>query len=137
MTPKKSKKYFKKSKFIDIKRRFKIGDKVRLKLKKKVFDKGDIVYYSKEAYMITDIKKDLNVNKYQLSNDKYYQGKDLMKVENIVYYDPDTNNDEEEERFEENRKIVLQNKKLKRVGVDKKNIIDDKRLPKPNTKWID
>lgn len=118
-----------------IPRKFKIGDKVRIKLRKKIFDKGDIFYYSKETYLIVDIKINMNIKKYLLSNDKYYQGKDLMKVENIIYYNPENDN-EEEKQFNENRELILKNKKLKRIDVDENNILNSRRTPKPSLRFV-
>jgi hypothetical protein len=37
---------------IIVPRKFKVNDKVRLRLKKKVFDKSDVRYYSKEIYIV-------------------------------------------------------------------------------------
>ena len=60
-------------------RTFKVNDKVRLRLKKKVFDKGDTLYYSQEIYIIVEISKDnTGTKKYLLSNNKSYEGKNLI-----------------------------------------------------------
>lgn len=119
-----------------IPRVFKVGDKVRLKLKKKIFDKGDILYYSKDIYIIKEITTELNVKKYLLSNDKYYQGKDLMKINDIKIYEPDELDEREEEEFKQTKKAIDQDKKLNRVGIDKENITNEKRIPKPNVKYL-
>ena len=71
-------------------RRFKINDKVRLRLKKKIFDKSDVLYFSKEIYIIDDIEKDIyGTTQYKLSNGKYYTGKNLIKINDIIYYEPE------------------------------------------------
>jgi hypothetical protein len=40
-----------------VKHSFNIGDQVRLKIQKKIFDKGDVLKYSKDIYLISDIDK--------------------------------------------------------------------------------
>ena len=75
---------------IIVPRRFKINDKVRLRLKKKIFDKSDVLYFSKEIYIIDDIEKDIyGTTQYKLSNGKYYTGKNLIKINDIIYYEPE------------------------------------------------
>ena len=70
-------------------RTFKVNDKVRLRLKKKIFDKGDVLYYSREVYIIVEISKDnTGTMKYLLSNNKSYTGKNLIKVDDIIYMNP-------------------------------------------------
>lgn len=110
---------------------FKINDKVRLRLKKKIFDKGDSVYYSKEVYIIQDIKKDIyGTIKYLLSDGKLYTGKNLIKINDIIYYKPDEINNEEEKEFKETKKAIDLNKKLNKVGIDTNNIQMEKRIIK-------
>ena len=61
---------------IIVPRKFNINDKVRIKFKKKAFDKGDILYYSKEAYNIDDITRDnYDRLKYHLNNEKFTEQK--------------------------------------------------------------
>jgi len=116
---------------IIVPRRFNINDKVRLKLKKKIFDKGDSIYYSKEVYIIQDLEKDsFGMIKYLLSNGKYYTGKNLIKVNDIIHYKPPEINLEEEKEFLENRKAVSLNKKLNKVGISQNNIHEGKRIIK-------
>ncbi len=68
---------------------FKVGDKVRLKIKKQVFDKGDVITHSKEVYIIDRIVG----NKYQLKDSNQsiiklkYKDYELSKVEDIQYND--------------------------------------------------
>jgi hypothetical protein len=116
---------------IIVPRTFKINDKVRLRLKKKIFDKGDSVYYSKEVYIIQDINKDIyGTTKYLLSNGKLYTGKNLIKVNDIIYYKPDEINNEEEREFNETKKAIDLNKKLNKVGISQSNIQEGKRIIK-------
>lgn len=108
---------------IIVPRIFKIYDHVRLRLKKKVFDKSDVRYYSKEVYIINEIKKDMyGVNEYKLSNDKWYTGKNLIKVSDIIYYEPENLNSEEEKEFVETKKAIDLDKKLKQVGISQANL---------------
>ena len=116
---------------IIVPRRFKINDKVRLRLKKKVFDKSDVLYYSKDIYIIDDIEKDIYcTTQYLLSNDKYYTGKNLIKVNDIIYYKPDDIDSEEEKEFIETKKIINLDKNLKKVGINQDNIQEGKREKK-------
>ena len=116
---------------IIVPRRFNINDKVRIKFKKKAFDKGDILYYSKEEYNIDDITRDnYNRLKYHLNNDKIYRAKDLAKVSDIILYNPEDVDNDEEVIFHENKKASDLNKQLKKVGIDENNIVVGPRLRK-------
>jgi hypothetical protein len=109
-------------------RKFKINDKVRLKLKKKVFDKGDVLFYSKEAYNIDSITRDnLGRLKYHLNNDKIYSAKDLSKVSDIILYNPEEVDNNDEIKFHENKKEIDLNKKLFKLGISNNNLINEKR----------
>ena len=127
--------FFKKGKnkqdIIIVPRIFKVNDKVRLRLKKKVFDKSDVLYFSKEVYIIDDIEKDeYGTTQYLLSNGKTYTGKNLIKVNDIIYYEPDDVNSEEEKEFYETKKAVDLDKSLKKVGINLDNIVEGKREKK-------
>jgi len=116
---------------IIVPRRFNINDKVRIKFKKKAFDKGDILYYSKESYNIDDITRDnYNRLKYHLNNDKIYRAKDLTKVSDIILYNPDDIDNNEEIEFQENKKVIDLNKQLKKVGISEDNIVNEPRIRK-------
>lgn len=100
---------------------YKIGDKVRLVIKKKVFSKGDEIKYSKDVYIIKEIKG----KKYLLSNDKYYKEYEIKKINEIEYNEepaiiPETKTQE--------KKIKNQ---LKRDDIDVNKIITSKRERKP------
>ena len=117
---------------IIVPRKFNINDKVRIKLKKKAFDKGDILYYSHDVYNINDITRDnYNRLKYHLSNDKIYRAKDLTKVSDIILYNPEDINDNEKNEFIENKKSIDLNKKLKKIDINQNNIIEEPRFRKP------
>jgi len=116
---------------IIVPRRFKVNDKVRLRLKKKIFDKSDVLYFSKEIYIIDDIEKDIyGTTQYKLSNGKYYTGKNLIKINDIIYYEPAGIDLEEEKEFIESKKAVDLDKSLKKVGVSLDNIQEGKREKK-------
>jgi len=112
--------------------KFKVGDKVRLKLKRTIFNKGDNLMYSKEVYTI---KEKIATGKYLLDNGKIYTSKNLKKVSDIVEYIPKNEIDEQEEiahkELQKNKKI---DKELKLVGIDKENIIEGKRIKKKKEK---
>ena len=116
---------------IIVPRKFKVNDKVRLRLKKKVFDKSDVLYFSKEVYIVDDIEKDIyGTTQYLLSDGKYYTGKNLIKVNDIIYYEPDDINSEEEKEFIETKKIINLDKNFKKAGVSLENIKEGKREKK-------
>ena len=96
-------------------RTFKVNDKVRLRLKKKIFDKGDVLYYSREVYIIVEISKDnTGTMKYLLSNNKSYTGKNLIKVNDIILYEPEEINNQEEQEFKETKKAIDLDKSFKK-----------------------
>jgi len=113
---------------IMVPRRFNINDKVRIKFKKKAFDKGDILYYSKESYNIDEITRDnYGRLKYHLNNDKIYRAKDIAKVSDIILFHPEDVDNNEEKEFVENKKVVNLNKQLKKVGINQANIVVEPR----------
>jgi hypothetical protein len=103
---------------IIVPRDFKVCDKVRLKLKKKVFAKGDSLSYSKEIYDIEEIDN----GRYLLDDGKYYSANKLKKVSDIFEYNRNVDNNEEEIHNENQRKRKI-NRKLKQVGIDNRNIV--------------
>jgi hypothetical protein len=116
---------------IIVPRKFKVNDKVRLRLKKKVFDKSDVRYYSKEIYIVEAVEKDIyGTNEYLLSNGKKYTGKNLIKINDIIYYIPEEVNEEEEKEFIETKKAVDLDKNLKKVGISQDNLQVGKREKK-------
>lgn len=112
-----------KQEVVSLKPSYKIGDKVRLVIKKKVFSKGDEIKYSKDVYLIKEIKG----KRYLLSDDKFYKEYEIKKIDDIQYKD-------------ENEPIVIpetktQEKKLrnqmKRDDIDLSRIVTTKRERKP------
>jgi len=118
--------FFKKAKnkqdVIIVPRDFKVGDKVRLKIKKKVFDKGDSLSYSKEVYDIEEIDNVHSTTHYLLDNGIYYSGNKLKKVSDIFEYNRNED-DGEEQIHNENQKKRKINRKLKQMGISGQNII--------------
>ena len=64
---------------------------------------------------------------YKLTNGKYYTGKNLIKINDIIYYEPEDIDSEEEKEFIESKKAVNLDKSLKKVGVSLDNIQEGKR----------
>lgn len=98
---------------IKIEPSFNVGDKVRLRLEKKVFDKGDLLTYSKNVYIIKEIKR----NKYLLSDDKIYKADQIRKVEEVEFRERPV---VEPETKTEQKTLKT---KLKREGIELNNII--------------
>ena len=103
---------------IIVPRNFNVGDQVRIKLKKRIFDKGDELTYSKEVYTILKIEN----NKYYTENDKYYSANKLKKVSDIMVYDRNVENDDEIEHIDNQRTRKI-TRKLKQVGIEQSNIV--------------
>jgi hypothetical protein len=108
--------------------KFKVFDKVRIKLKRTIFNKGDSLMYSTDVYTIKD---KIGTGKYRLDNDKIYTAKNLKKVSDIIEYNPDKNdNNEQEIEHKELQNVKKLNKTLKQVGIDKDNVLESKRIKK-------
>ena len=101
---------------------YKVGDMVRIVKVKELFGKADEIIHSKEIYKVMKVNK----NNITLDNGYSYKPYELIKANDIIYLD--YNNDKKEELenqiFQKEQKIK---RELKKVGVDKKNIIDVKR----------
>lgn len=104
--------------------KFKIGDNVRIKIKKKVFDKGDLQIFSNDVYKI--VKKD--GRKFLLSDGKYYSSRTLKLANQVVKYIPTKK--EEKEEFIKNKKEKDIIKELKKEGLTKLDILEGKREKK-------
>jgi hypothetical protein len=102
---------------------YQIGDMVRIVIKKKVFDKGDVITYSPEVYRIVDI----NGNRFKLNDiDQLYKAYEIRKVADIVYK-PDSKEDKEQKEKVDD---LIKSTKIKKIDVDASNIIDQKRTRK-------
>ena len=65
-----------------------------------------------------------------MNNEKIYRAKDLAKVSDIILYHSEDINNNEELIFNENKKVIDLNKKLKKVGINEDNIVVAPRLRK-------
>ena len=61
---------------------YNVGDKVRVLLHKKIFDKSDKLIHSKEIYIITEVLP----HTYKLNNDKFYKQYELVKTSDNVSF---------------------------------------------------
>jgi hypothetical protein len=100
---------------------FKVGDVVRIVVRKKTFQKGDMIQYSPQVYRIVEVKG----NRFKLGGDseKLYKDYELKKVSDIVYR-PDS-----EQLKQQNEQIaeLIKSTKVQKPEVDTKNIIEGKR----------
>lgn len=110
---------------------FKVGDRVRIKLAKKIFDKGDLIKYSKEIFLI----KSIDGNKITLDGgERIYKPFELVKVENVITL-------EKEEPIKEVvvKNTTQYNKAMKEIKDYLKapatETLPEKRIRKPNTKY--
>jgi hypothetical protein len=114
--------YFNEQKIIKLPNNYKLGDQVRLKIKKKIFDKGDITTHSKEVFLIEEIKR----NKYKLNNNEWYKEYEITPA-NAIEFIPDEEFPEVEKEIHQIIKPVPRKKK----DVDEALIINDsKRIKK-------
>ena len=63
---------------------FKVGDKVRLKMFKTIFSKGDEIKYSKDYYLTNKREE----RKYLVGKRKKYSANKIRKVNDIIEYKP-------------------------------------------------
>ena len=90
----------------------------------------------KTIYIIVEISKDnTGTKKYLLSNNKSYTGKNLIKVNDIILYEPEEINNQEEQEFKETKKAIDLDESLKKVGMIDSNIVEGKRNRKRILKW--
>lgn len=98
----------------------KVGDMVRIVIKKKTFQKGDTITYSPDIYRITEIKG----NKYKLNDEeKLYKEYEIKKVSSIVYKPESKQEKEQNEQIED----LIKTTKIKKLDVDVSNVIEGKR----------
>ena len=109
---------------------FKIGDLVRIKTKSNIFDKMK-TKYSENLYMISSINKN-TVDLEDAFKNAYKNIKktDIKKITDNQNYIPTVNKYVVEQEYKIDRK-------LKKVDVQKENIIEEKRIRKRNTKYDD
>jgi len=116
---------------------FKVGDKVRILIKKEVFDKGDRLRFSKQIYTVVGIDR----QKYEVKNDdtdqiskykfKFYELLKVPKVQKISYESKDEIEHEENKR---NKKIKREHRK---EGIEPEvNIVRTLRSRKPQNQLV-
>jgi hypothetical protein len=112
------------SKIIIVHSNFKEGDKVRYKEDKKVFDKGDMLSYSKDVFEIVERKGIFNTLKNIKTgkvSSKKYRDEDLIKasetsVQTTAQTRKQTKDASEESTHKENKRLEKELKKLKGNG---------------------
>lgn len=105
-------------------RDFDVGDSVRIKIKKHVFDKGDIETYSREVYKIEKFED----GKYVLDDGNSYPARKLIKVDDDIEFDDiEPEKEEEEKVYLQEKKERNITKKLKQVGISQDNVLEGKR----------
>jgi hypothetical protein len=104
-------------------KKFKIGDNVRVKIKKNLFAKGYEITYSKEIYSITDITNEIAT----LNTGKKENLDNLV----LVFENENYENTEKDE-VEKEHKV---GRKLKALDASSENIITEKRVRKKRY-WI-
>ena len=108
--------FYNEQKIIKLPNNFQVGDQVRLKIKKKIFDKNDLITHSKEVYLIEEIKK----NKYKLNNGEWYKSYEITPS-NTIEFVPDDQYPEIQKEIKEIIKPVPKKKK----DVDESLIINN------------
>jgi hypothetical protein len=93
---------FNEQKIIKLPNNYKLGDQVRLKIKKKLFDKNDLTTHSKNIYLIEEIKR----NKYKLNNNEWYKQYEITPA-NTVEFVPDDQYPEVEKEIKEIIKPII------------------------------
>lgn len=111
---------------------FQPGNMVRIKRIKSVFDKGDVLSYSKEVYMVREVKG----NRVYLKDvEKWYKPYELILV-NAIEYQPHAN--KEELKVHQEEKAIKEIIKMKKEeGIDQKNVQREKRQPKLKPELIE
>jgi hypothetical protein len=116
---------------------FNIGDQVRIKRKKKIFDKGDLLTYSEQVYTIIAKVK----NRYRLKDNSdgrqlvlLYKPYELIPANQIQYLEK-TGNDEAEHKATRKAKIVKRT--MRKEGINQSAIVRTLRERKPKNQVID
>ena len=108
-----------------------VGDRVRIKLVKKIFDKGDLIKYSKEIFVVEKV----DGNKITLEGGKrIYKPFELVKVENVVDLEKEGNGGGAVVRD-----TIQYKKAMKEIGdylkAPTQEVIPNKRVRKSNPKY--
>ena len=119
-----------------VEHKFAVGDKVRVKKKDKVFDKNDIIRYSKTIYVITRIDK----SKIYISDDKTEYGPIKpyeLKLANEVQYkekEPEIDEKKEAEIHKEIQTVRRFTRSMNREGI-KPQTPHELTATKPQREW--
>jgi hypothetical protein len=114
-----AKQEYNKSLYKKEKEKIKVGDSVRIKKSKNLFEKGYEITYSKEIYTVEKIENTSAI----LNNGNKYKISDLLIVpKNSLEY-----SNTEKEKVEKENKIE---KKIKQVGLSENDIVKEKRVRK-------
>lgn len=111
-----------------------VGDQVRIKTVKSVFDKGDRITHSKDTYTVIEKNKSkykLKNNTTQVDDPYFYKSYELSKVGNIQYLEKE--NDAEEIEHNEIKQKKKIDKNLNKAGVSSNAIVTSKRVRKPKS----
>ena len=104
--------------------RFEIGDVVRTKNEKSIFEKGDAITYSKDTYIVDEIDGN---RVYLIGVNRSYQPHQLIKANSIAYRHK---NPEQEIEHAKQTKEAKQRRVLKRDNIDEYNLRSTKRVVK-------
>jgi len=101
---------------------FKVGDKVRIKRHKKIFDKGDALTLSKEIYVVSGMKNGRVelVDESGVAVEKTYKPSTLMKVSEVENRPMVVREEQEEHKRARGEKKT--ERANKQAGVEKKNV---------------
>ena len=119
---------------IKVKKKLKVGDQVRIKNKKKVFDKGDIITHSKEVYVVAEILG----NKYKLKDEKgalvkqLYKQYELSKVNSIQYHEAPQEDHEIQHKKTQSERRFTRSMNKERIEPNTESIRRNLRERKPN-----
>ena len=115
-----------------IKKKFKIGDKIRNKIKKTTFEKGATPNYSLKVYTIISVEPSNIIVEDSSGNNKTEHYMNLLKVKK-------TSTDIQQPSVSRTKlkKEVKIARQEKAEGISKENIVEGKRLQKPNPKYLD
>jgi len=114
---------------IRVKQDIKTGDLVRIKVKREIFDKGDMEAYSREVYRVVG----KNRGKYRLSDieddeelEQLYKPYEIKRINEII--ERPMNDEEQVREIQKKRERTKKKRDLRRVGISKSNIGTEKRV---------
>lgn len=119
---------------------FKVGDQVRIKRTKRVFDKGDVVTYSKQLYTIRAIKSSrITLTEVESGEDagSRFKAYELVPAGDVQYLPSPPEDTKEYEEHKRERHTRNTQKAERREGIDTSNIIEHPRVKAkaPGKEW--